>query len=130
MFGYHAGGWGKPPVDEHGKPLYGDVFGTAGEGFKVILFLLSLSLSISKCISTIKTTHLESGYFSRFFLSMLILSFDYTECFVFFDTLLFTSSCGRNFEDIDLRFFANCRRRRMVVLFYMQHVVIYSSIFS
>ncbi|XP_050305911.1 splicing factor 3B subunit 2 [Anthonomus grandis grandis] len=27
-FGYHAGGWGKPPVDEHGKPLYGDVFGT------------------------------------------------------------------------------------------------------
>ncbi|KAJ3585551.1 hypothetical protein NHX12_014270 [Muraenolepis orangiensis] len=31
-FGYHAGGWGKPPVDEMGKPLYGDVFGTnAGE---------------------------------------------------------------------------------------------------
>lgn len=27
-FGYHAGGWGKPPVDEKGKPLYGDVFGT------------------------------------------------------------------------------------------------------
>jgi hypothetical protein len=27
-FGYHAGGWGKPPVDEGGKPLYGDVFGT------------------------------------------------------------------------------------------------------
>ena len=27
-FGYHAGGWGKPPVDEHGRPLYGDVFGT------------------------------------------------------------------------------------------------------
>lgn len=40
-FGYHgkahfsmfnfvqslAGGWGKPPVDEYGKPLYGDVFG-------------------------------------------------------------------------------------------------------
>merc|ERR1712227_659682 len=29
-FGYHAGGWGKPPVDEQGKPLYGDVFGTSG----------------------------------------------------------------------------------------------------
>lgn len=29
-FGYHAGGWGKPPVDEKGKPLYGDVFGTSG----------------------------------------------------------------------------------------------------
>ncbi|GBG79699.1 hypothetical protein CBR_g29963 [Chara braunii] len=27
-FGYHPGGWGKPPVDEFGKPLYGDVFGT------------------------------------------------------------------------------------------------------
>uniref|UniRef100_A0A158P4D5 PSP proline-rich domain-containing protein n=1 Tax=Tetranychus urticae TaxID=32264 RepID=A0A158P4D5_TETUR len=27
-FGYHAGGWGKPPVDEFGRPLYGDVFGT------------------------------------------------------------------------------------------------------
>ncbi|CAI4224782.1 unnamed protein product [Auanema sp. JU1783] len=26
-FGYHAGGWGKPPVDDYGKPLYGDVFG-------------------------------------------------------------------------------------------------------
>lgn len=28
LFGYHAGGWGKPPVDETGRPLYGDVFGT------------------------------------------------------------------------------------------------------
>jgi len=28
-YGYHAGGWGKPPVDEFGRPLYGDVFGTA-----------------------------------------------------------------------------------------------------
>jgi splicing factor 3B subunit 2 len=26
-FGYQAGGWGKPPVDEYGRPLYGDVFG-------------------------------------------------------------------------------------------------------
>ncbi|XP_057452597.1 pre-mRNA-splicing factor sap145-like [Lotus japonicus] len=25
-FGYHPGGWGKPPVDEYGRPLYGDVF--------------------------------------------------------------------------------------------------------
>ena len=22
-----VGGWGKPPVDEQGRPLYGDVFG-------------------------------------------------------------------------------------------------------
>jgi len=34
-FGYHAGGWGKPPVDENGKPLYGDVFGTQGSDFQV-----------------------------------------------------------------------------------------------
>merc|ERR1712150_367571 len=34
-FGYHAGGWGKPPVDETGKPLYGDVFGTQGTDFTV-----------------------------------------------------------------------------------------------
>jgi len=29
-YGYHPGGWGKPPVDEFGRPLYGDVFGTSG----------------------------------------------------------------------------------------------------
>uniref|UniRef100_F7FTV1 Splicing factor 3b subunit 2 n=1 Tax=Ornithorhynchus anatinus TaxID=9258 RepID=F7FTV1_ORNAN len=33
-FGYHAGGWGKPPVDETGKPLYGDVFGTNATEFQ------------------------------------------------------------------------------------------------
>ncbi|KAI7815012.1 splicing factor 3B subunit 2 [Triplophysa rosa] len=33
-FGYHAGGWGKPPVDETGKPLYGDVFGTNSVDFQ------------------------------------------------------------------------------------------------
>ncbi|WPT11349.1 Splicing factor 3B subunit 2 [Picochlorum sp. SENEW3] len=27
QFGYHPGGWGKPPVDEFGNPIYGDVFG-------------------------------------------------------------------------------------------------------
>mmetsp|Transcript_20111 Transcript_20111/g.34621 ORF Transcript_20111/g.34621 Transcript_20111/m.34621 type:complete len:627 (-) Transcript_20111:353-2233(-) len=32
QFGYHAGGWGKPPVDEFGNAVYGDVFGQkAGE---------------------------------------------------------------------------------------------------
>jgi len=30
-FGYHAGGWGKPPVDNMGKPIYGDVFGTVNK---------------------------------------------------------------------------------------------------
>ncbi|POW12922.1 hypothetical protein PSTT_04106 [Puccinia striiformis] len=27
QWGYHPGGWGKPPTDEFGRPLYGDVFG-------------------------------------------------------------------------------------------------------
>jgi splicing factor 3B subunit 2 len=31
QFGMHHGGWGKPPVDEYGRPLYGDVFGTMGQ---------------------------------------------------------------------------------------------------
>ena len=26
QFGYQPGGWGKPPVNEDGIPLYGDVF--------------------------------------------------------------------------------------------------------
>ncbi|KAG0324666.1 hypothetical protein BG000_002114 [Podila horticola] len=29
QWGYHPGGWGKPPVDEFNRPLYGDVFGAA-----------------------------------------------------------------------------------------------------
>uniref|UniRef100_S4RQ08 Splicing factor 3b, subunit 2 n=1 Tax=Petromyzon marinus TaxID=7757 RepID=S4RQ08_PETMA len=33
-FGYHAGGWGKPPVDEMGRPLYGDVFGVSAQDFQ------------------------------------------------------------------------------------------------
>ena len=35
-FGYHAGGWGKPPVDEAGKPLYGDVFGSQQHDVPVV----------------------------------------------------------------------------------------------
>ncbi|XP_074343920.1 uncharacterized protein LOC141683128 [Apium graveolens] len=31
LFGYHTGGWGKPPVDHNGCPLYGDVFGLQPE---------------------------------------------------------------------------------------------------
>eukprot|EP00158_Paraphelidium_tribonemae_P004393 Partr_v1_DN26727_c0_g1_i3_m8802 putative Splicing factor 3b subunit len=27
QWGYHPGGWGKPPVDEFNRPLYGDIFG-------------------------------------------------------------------------------------------------------
>lgn len=28
-WGFHPGGWGKPPIDEYGRPLYGDVYGVA-----------------------------------------------------------------------------------------------------
>ncbi|KAJ3269726.1 hypothetical protein HDV01_001068 [Terramyces sp. JEL0728] len=28
QWGFHPGGWGKPPCDEFNRPLYGDVFGT------------------------------------------------------------------------------------------------------
>ncbi|KAF9462711.1 DUF382-domain-containing protein [Collybia nuda] len=34
QWGFHPGGWGKPPLDEYNRPLYGDVFGVlpkAGE---------------------------------------------------------------------------------------------------
>lgn len=44
-FGYHAGGWGKPPVDEKGKPLYGDVFGTASLDADVSCLLIFVLLT-------------------------------------------------------------------------------------
>nr|KAJ3420606.1 hypothetical protein HK105_005475 [Polyrhizophydium stewartii] len=31
QWGFHPGGWGKPPVDEFNRPLYGDVFGVYAE---------------------------------------------------------------------------------------------------
>ena len=36
------GGWGKPPVDEMGRPLYGDVFGLDNPDNSTF-YLLSLS---------------------------------------------------------------------------------------
>ncbi|KAJ2452043.1 hypothetical protein EV183_003221 [Coemansia sp. RSA 2336] len=31
QWGYHPGGWGRPPVDEVGRPLYGDVFAASAD---------------------------------------------------------------------------------------------------
>jgi len=32
-WGFHPGGWGKPPLDEFGRPLYGDIYGVQpGQG--------------------------------------------------------------------------------------------------
>jgi splicing factor 3B subunit 2 len=36
-YGYHPGGWGKPPVDEYGRPLYGDVFGAYAQEDHAVL---------------------------------------------------------------------------------------------
>ena len=46
---------------------------------------------------------------------------------VFYDDPFFISPRGRYYEDIDLRFYVNCRRR--IVCFYMQHAVNYSLFF-
>lgn len=43
-FGYHAGGWGKPPVDENGKPLYGDVFGTNVSNIDVSIYIFTSNI--------------------------------------------------------------------------------------
>ncbi|KAJ1843052.1 hypothetical protein LPJ73_005606, partial [Coemansia sp. RSA 2703] len=32
QWGFHPGGWGRPPVDEYGRPLYGNVFAEAVDG--------------------------------------------------------------------------------------------------
>ncbi|EDQ87723.1 uncharacterized protein MONBRDRAFT_37714 [Monosiga brevicollis MX1] len=45
-FGYHPGGWGKPPVDANGKPLYGDVFGAYDPQLK----LQGLDLEVDKSL--------------------------------------------------------------------------------
>ncbi|GAO46271.1 DUF382-domain-containing protein [Saitoella complicata NRRL Y-17804] len=34
QWGFHPGGWGKPPVDEFNRPLWGDVFGVLEKGGK------------------------------------------------------------------------------------------------
>lgn len=62
-FGYHAGGWGKPPVDESGKPLYGDVFGTSN---------LDNDVS-SKYVHVVKQFVLNDLLFCRVVLEMKIL---------------------------------------------------------
>ncbi|KAJ9107873.1 hypothetical protein QFC19_002779 [Naganishia cerealis] len=31
QWGFHPGGWGRPPVDEYQRPLYGDPFGVLGD---------------------------------------------------------------------------------------------------
>ena len=55
------------------------------------------------------------------------VNFPFFKYSVFLWTFL-TTSCGRNFDDIDLRFFANCRRRRFFCD--VPHMVIYLLLFA
>lgn len=63
-YGYHPGGWGKPPVDEYGRPLYGDVFGTAVDDSLGLTEAAQVSDSIIIIIITLvyRTIALELGY--------------------------------------------------------------------
>ncbi|KAJ2368907.1 hypothetical protein H4S01_001318 [Coemansia sp. RSA 2610] len=45
QWGYHPGGWGRPPVDELGRPLYGDVFAAGGEAAEALLQAASMQVS-------------------------------------------------------------------------------------
>lgn len=46
QWGFHPGGWGKPPVDEYNRPIYGDVFGVSVQPENEVGWrLLSLALS-------------------------------------------------------------------------------------
>ncbi|KAJ1814019.1 hypothetical protein LPJ75_002948 [Coemansia sp. RSA 2598] len=40
QWGFHPGGWGRPPVDEFGRPLYGDVFAASAHDPNVAASLL------------------------------------------------------------------------------------------
>ena len=82
-----------------------------------------LHKQIDKQINSINsiTFHQSLGVFSKFDLDMPTPKIQS----VFYGSIS-TSSCGLNFEDIDMRSFANCRRRRF---FYMQHMVIFHYFF-
>ena len=49
QFGYQAGGWGKPPVNEDGEPLYGDVFGQFADEEDDEQVIIASSLIVVHC---------------------------------------------------------------------------------
>jgi splicing factor 3B subunit 2 len=52
QYGYHPGGWGKPPVNQFGQPLYGgNPFDPPGSGIKKEMDGLSLVTSDGKTVS-------------------------------------------------------------------------------
>ena len=44
QWGFHPGGWGKPPLDEYNRPLYGDVFGVLPKNTDADVGLITLLL--------------------------------------------------------------------------------------
>ena len=36
-YGFHAGGWGKPPVDEYGRPIYGNAAALLLSAFEYVI---------------------------------------------------------------------------------------------
>lgn len=43
QWGFHPGGWGKPPMDDFNRPLYGDVFGVLQGAEIAVSFLARAS---------------------------------------------------------------------------------------
>jgi len=61
QWGFHPGGWGKPPLDEYNRPLYGDVFGVlpkagdSGVRHHILLFLLVLIMEFYFRLASLST---------------------------------------------------------------------------
>ena len=45
QWGFHPGGWGKPPLDEYNRPLYGDVFGVLPKNTDADVSLVLIAVS-------------------------------------------------------------------------------------
>ena len=64
QYGFHPGGWGKPPIDAYGRPLYGgNPFDPPGSSFKSdIIDSANLVTSDGKAVTKANWGALPSGY--------------------------------------------------------------------
>lgn len=64
QYGFHPGGWGKPPIDAYGRPLYGgNPFDPPGSSFKNnMLESTNLVTSDGKTVSKLDWGSLPTGY--------------------------------------------------------------------
>ena len=51
QWGFHPGGWGKPPLDEYNRPLYGDVFGVLPKPVDPHVSIRSFFCSVPRLIN-------------------------------------------------------------------------------